>query len=543
MIKKFVIVLKYLSLSALMLIGVLSCEKDFRNVGVDIVDNDVFTTDKYTSEIIAYSKNIERNQANALSKYLIGVHRDVVFGKLETSLVTQLSLVDTNPDFGTNAVIDTVIVDIPYFATLDGTQTDVDDNEVPKFVLDSVWTNGNKTFQLNIFELGTYLNTINPEDPTETKKYYSDDSFTKTNPSTPLYSNLIAPNPNDTMLVVKRYKYPNYPDVSSKDLYQTDSIKKTTLEPSLKIPFDNNSIKAIFQDNAAGSDFASNANFQHFFRGLYFEAIETNPNDAALMQLAMSNATMTIYYSNDFEVDEEEDQDLNGNGITGEENVAIRTPQSLVFPFSGVKSNLYLRDYTASDFQNIIGSIDPINGEEQLFIHGTAGSIALIKLFGEDDNANGIPDELEIIRTKNWLINDAKITLYIDQDYTTDWTPNRMYLYAVGEDEDTQLLDAMPQSMGSIGGVLEKDSEDEPEKYVFHITDYISELIKLDSEVSLYDLGIKVFDTYNIPNSQITTDTILKSYNTNPKGLVLKGNLPSSEENRIKLEIFYSEKN
>ncbi len=546
MIKKFVVVTKYLSLTALILIGVLSCEKDFKNVGVNIVDNNIFSTDKYTSEVVAYSDSIERNQTNGLTKYLIGVQRDAVFGKLEASLVTQLSLTENNPDFGTNAVIDSVIVDIPYFATLDGTQTDVDDNNVPKFVLDSVWTTGNGTFQLNIFELGTYLNRLNPDNPTETQKYFSDDSFIKTNPLSPLYSSLIAPNENDTMLVVKRFKYPNYPDLFGKVLYQTDTIKKTTLAPSLKIPFDKDVIKVIFQDNASGNDFASNSNFQHYFRGLYFEALEDNQNNATLMNLAMSDASLTIYYSNDVEKDEGEDEDLDGNGVTGEENVTVRTPESFVFPFTGVKSNLYQRDDSASDFENNIVAIDPINGEEQLFVHGAEGSIAIIKLFGEDANGNEIPDELETIKTENWLINDAKITVYIDQNNTTNWTPSRLYLYAIGnedDEDDTQLTDAMPQSISDIGGWLGEDSEGTPEKFVFHITDFMSELIKPDSEVVLHDLGIKVFDTHDIPNQQIATDTILKNYNTNPKGLVLKGNLPNTENNRIKFEIYYSEKN
>ncbi len=545
MIKKFVVVLKYLGVTSGVLMGVISCENDFRNVGVNIVDNNIFSTDSYISEVKAYSRDIERNQTNTLEYYLLGVQKDEIFGKLETSIVSQLSLPETNPDFGTNAVIDTVIIDIPYLAILDGTQTGIDGNNVPKFVLDSIWSTGDKSFQLNVFELGTYLSNLDPEDPTEIKKYYSDDNFFKTNPNSPLYSSLFTPNPNDTMLLVKRFKYPNYPDLLVKEVYQVDSIKKTILSPSIKITLDNNEIKTIFQDNSEGSEFASNANFQHFFRGLYFEALENNSENASLLTLKMTDATMNIYYSNDVEVDEAEDEDLDGNDITGEENVIVRKPNSFTFPLSGVKANLYARDYSESTVESFTDNPNQTIGEEKIFVQGAAGTDAIIELFGEDANSNDIPDELEILRGKNWLVNDAQLIFYIDSDNITNWTPERLYIYNLGkeEEEDTQLIDALPQSLGNLEGTLQRNTEGNPEKYIFHITEFISEIIESDSELDLYNLGLKVYSIYDLPNQQITTDTILKKYNTNPKGLVLKGNFPSSEENRIKLVIYYSEKN
>lgn len=537
MLKEFVTVLKYLGIATMVLVGVISCENDFRNVGVAIVDNNIFSTDKYTSEVISYSVNTERNQSNALSHYLLGVQRDAVFGKLEASIVAQLSLPETNPDFGLNAVIDSVIVDIPLLATLDGTNT----NDTPKFELDSVWTMGDKTIQLSVFELGTYLFGVDPEDPTETKKYFSDDTFLKTNPSSPFYSGVIAPSEIDTMLLVKRYKYPNYPDLTSKEVYKTDTIKKTDKKPSLKIPLNKAQIKAIIQDNAAGNDFASAANFQHFFRGLYFEVLESSIGNAALMTLNMSDAAMVIYYSQDVEDSEEEDEDLNDNGITGEQNITVRTPQNYSFALGGVKTNLLNRDYSETVVENYTINPNLTIGEEKIYVQGAAGTGVVIKLFEEDANQNDIPDELELLRTKNWLINEATLTFYIDTDNATNWAPERLYLYNIGGVDNTQVSDAMPQSLSSLGGVLERNSDDEPEKYVFHITDFISEIIEPDTDLVLYDLGLKV---YNANDEAVNVnDTILRDFNTNPKGLSLKGNLQSSEENRLKLEIFYSEKN
>ena len=553
MTKKFVIVLKYLTLSIGLLIGVISCEKDFKKVGVNIVDNDVFSTDKYTSEVIAYSKAVDSVRTNGLSNYLLGVQRDDLFGKFEASVVTQLSLTTTNPDFGENAVIDTIIVDIPLYATLNGKKTDDDGNNVPDFVLDSVWKRGHNLFQFNVFELGTFLHSVEPLEPTKSKIYYSNNNFIKLNPSTPLFSGLISPSENDTMSIIKRFKYPHphYPDLTSKEEYEQDTIKKSDLKPSLKIPFDKELFTDLFLDNASGTDFASNANFQKYFYGLYLEAIEHDDLGSSLMNLDLSSAAMTIYFSYDDQKNEGEDQDLNGNGINGEEDVWVRTPKSFAFPFSGVKSNIYNRDYMGSEIESYIGSADIINGEEKLFVQGASGSDAVIKLFGDDDNDNGIPDELEIIRLNNWLINEAKLVVYIDQVNSVALTPKRLYLYNISEEDvneygeiiKTQILDAMPQSIFGIDGELVRDADGNPEKYSFLLTDFITELLKEDTEMKLHDLGLKVFDLHDTPDPRFTTDTIINKFNSNPKSVVLKGNLHNTVEQRIKLEIYYTKKN
>ncbi len=540
MLKKFVFKTKFLALAAGILLGIVSCEKDLKDMGVNLVDNAVFTTGKFTPAVVSYVRNIDRNKTNAMPDYLLGTYRDNQFGKIEASVVGQLSLPEENPDFGTNAVIDSVLFDIPIPAHVKKASGA---KSLPEFELDSVWTKGNATFQLDVYELGTFLNTWNPEDPATAMAYFSDDNFIKKNPATPLFSGLVSPSPTDTLTIIKRYKYPNYPDLSEKVLYKTDSIKKSVLAPSLKLTFDNATIKALFQDVAAGADFASNGNFQHYFRGLYFDVHESTQADAALMILKMTAANMTIYYSYDEIKDEAENEDLDGNGVNGESDVHVRKPKSLVFPMNGIKANLYNRDYSGSELETILATTDINQGSERLYVQGAAGSHAVIKLFGEDADNNGVPDELEMIRQNNWLINDAKLSLYIDKEHTPSWVPERLYLYNIGAEENTQIADAMPQAMVNIGGELKRDADNQPEKYVFSLREYMTALLHPDSETPLYDLGLKVFDQHDIPHNTTLYDTILRKYDANPKGVVLKGNLPLTDEQRVQLEIFYSKAN
>jgi len=549
MIKKFVVFIKYLSIISGVLVAVISCEKEFKNVGVNIIDNDAFSTGIYVSEVIAYSKNVENNKTNNLNYYLLGVSNDDDFGKFKASVASQLSLPSTNPDFGTNAVIEAVVLDIPFESTLIGTQ-EVEDPSNPlnnitvnQFELDSVWTSGSNSFMLNIYELYTYLNRLDPIDPSKNKDYFSDDTFDVT--GTPLYSGLVTPSVNDTMIVVNRYKYPNYPDTSTGELYQQDSIKRIDLSPSLKIYFDNDFIKTRFQDPSLGSDFASTADFQHYFKGLYFEALEDGIGNTSLMALNLSTATMTIYYSTSVQTDEDTDEDLDGDGINGELNVTIGTPLSFIYPLTGIKVNVFERDNTAALVNNYINNPpDLVNGEDKIFVHGAAGSDGIIKLLGEDANTNDIPDELELLRTKNWLINDAQLILNIDAANTADLFPERLTLYNIDHtDPDIRLqtYDMMTQGIAAVDGSLQRDIDSIPYRYVFHITDYISEIIKTENEVPIRDFGIKTYDPNDVPLS--TIDTIMRQFNNIHKGVILKGNIPNTDESRLKLKIYYTELN
>ncbi len=521
-------------------IAFIACEKDFENIGTSIVDDNIFESKQYISNLIAYSKNIERTQTNNLSYYQLGVQRDEneIFGRLESSFVTQLNLSETNTDYGAAPVIDSVLVEIPYL------YTQGEDNEagLPQFTIDSLWQYGDGKFILNVYELGTYLHSLDPDDPTIEKKYYSNDDelFIK---SDLLFSNLFVPNANDTMSIINRYKYPLYPDLSEKEIYQKDTIKGESVIPSLKIPLNKNVFKEKFLDNQGATYFASNANFQHFFRGLYFEAIENMPNNGSLFFLDFNNAMVTIYYSNNETADEAEDEDLDGNGVTGEEGVTVRNPENLKLNFSGVKVNLFDREQTSAGIQANIDNSDTENGNEQIYVQGTSGAQGVIKLFGDDTDNNGIPDELQTIRENNWLITEANIHLYIEDYDATIPVPERLYLYLIDEEQNEQILDALPNiSFGNLGGYLVRDDDDQPVEYVFKITDYIRELCNTDSDVELKDLGIKVYDAKDAVNTT-TFDEKFDNIDTNPKGVVLKGNLPLTEESSAKLEIYYTELN
>ena len=58
MTTKVVSTFKYLAVFSLVIFSLISCEKEIESVGVSLIDNDTFSTNKYSSEVITENKNI-----------------------------------------------------------------------------------------------------------------------------------------------------------------------------------------------------------------------------------------------------------------------------------------------------------------------------------------------------------------------------------------------------------------------------------------------------------------------------------------------------
>lgn len=505
---KVVNALKYLGLFSIVIFTIISCEKEIESIGVNLVDNNNFSTDKDTSEVIASNENILKVPASGVAQYLLGVYSDNEFGTLKASIVSQLGLPLTGDayTYGTNYGIDSVLMVIPYQSTREEDESD----GKPKFSIDSIIGDTDVEFKLGVYELKTYLNTLDPIDPSKPAIYYSDKEFQKGD--TPFYLGNFKVNPSDTVSYIKRYM-PN-----AVTFYDIDTIKQVDLSPSIKIPLNESAIQQLFVDNAAGAEFESLDNFQHFFRGFYIEAEALASNKSHLISLDMTNAKMIIYYSKD--EDEGVDVDLNGNNVKGE--LGVRTKHNHEFVFGPIKSNVFKRDYTVSHQ----------SGEDRLYVQGAAGSIATINLFNDEAY-------LAELQQNNWLINDANLIFYVDQNASSNIAPEQLFLY--NYEENIQLVDVMNEGLGAIGGLLERDVDGKPYRYVFKITDYMSRLLISEEPLDLVKLGLKVYNPSDAPANIL--DLKIREYSWTPKGVVLYGHNPSFGDKKVKLEISYSKIN
>lgn len=506
MTKRVIAILKYVGLTSIVFFSIISCEKEIENIGVNIIENNKFQTGDFVTEVIGGNVNIEKVPSNKIKQYLLGVYSDNEFGELKGSLVSQIVLPSTGTsyDYGDNIVVDSVLIDIPYQYT----QEDDDSDGKPVFEIDSVFGNPDIAFKLSVFRLETFINSLDPSNPSKDMVYYSDKVWEKS--PIPFYVEDFKINPNDTVSYIKRHM----PDGV---VYQIDTIKNLNSAPSIKIPLNKEMIKEIFIDNASGAEFASQEDFVHYFKGFYIEADVASSPMSHLVSLAMTAAKMTIYYSNTD--DENDNEDLNNNGINGEENV--RVPESYNFLFADNKSSIYRRNYTNSKQ----------SGPERLYVQGAAGSLATIQLFPNND--------LEDINKDEYLMTGANLILHVDQDASSNIIPDQLFIY--NYTENSQIVDMMDEGISVVGGYLERDTDGKPDKYVFKIAGLITQILNSDNPENLETLAIKVYNPTDIATS--TTDTIVSTYSWIPQGVVLYNQNPTFGDKRAKLEIYYSKLN
>jgi len=529
-------IIKNVGILLLLFFAISACERDIENIGVDLIDNGAFKVGDTLVEVVAYNVNVEasrvdNNDRNASPLGLLGVNRNPNFGYVKADMVSQFILPPTGVDFGDNPVIDLVVLDIPYFSTKDSLQNaydqdtgeeivDDDGNKirVPSFTIDSIYGNKDLPFQIKVNELETYLNVLDPEDPSKKKAYYSDKEFQK---GTELYFGEFKPNRNDTVLYVER----RYLDDDPSTVDDTDTIKSEGSSPSMKFYLDKQFFKTRFVDQQNSSYFDSNDNFVHYFKGL---VVEATGMDGSLMNLSPIRIRMTIYYTNEEIKNEAEGEDLDGDGITGEDGVTVRVKKLMDFNAGGTRAGNYTRDYSGTPAENALLNPDTNLGEKKLYIQGAAGSNARINLF--------TPQSLQELRDKNYLINEANLVLKVDKSLQKGKVPNQLFLYR--EDSNTILDDLRIYGFDVFSGNLIYDDDGEPDYYKFRITTYLTKLLN-DPDRDPEPLILKSFNSTDTPNFE-EHDSIVKDYSYIPKGVILYGNLPKTDSKRLKLQIFYS---
>lgn len=485
--------------------GIISCEKDFTDIGTTIVSNTKFSTGDTIIEVVITPKKVERVRADGLAlgglqnQYLLGVYNNPNYQKIAASIVSQLTipfdLSMNNGDTDSTTVhteLDVVYLRIPYQATLTSGTTST-------YTLDSIIGDTTKAFHLNVYESASYLDNLNPQNPTTSNSYFSDHIYDKSGTAlNEVVDYPFKPNAKDTVLYIDR-------TLKSGETFK-DSINIENNIPFARIKLKRDTF-LTFMEKFDEAEFASQAAFNVYFKGIILEA---TGEEGSLMSLSFSGTnqpSIDMYYTNTITLDR-----------TNEVYDTIVSSKS--FKLGSITNSIYS-----------MGAY-PTLSDEQTILQGTAGSEATIAFFN-DDIANLVD--------KNWLINDAKLEFYVDQNvvgYDTIATPFNLYLYKDTTPKPTQIKDIFQDGGVQYDGGLEYDSDGKPYKYSFGITDYISDI--LTGEVSDNPpLGIRVLNTAtDFPTS--FNDTLVEFYNWNPKAVTILNEKSSVSEKRAQLKISYS---
>ena len=171
------------------LIFATSCDKDFNELGTDIVDDEHFGFDVDSlSTIKSFNQKLGPIASNNLAINPLGFYTNPAFGTTKANFVTQLELSSLNPVFNnTNTelyealpTIDSVILDIPYYRGFKSV-----DNGITTYRLDSIYgekpydiqtpSNVNSKFKLSVYQSNYYLRDLDPNQSlTESQLFYTD---------------------------------------------------------------------------------------------------------------------------------------------------------------------------------------------------------------------------------------------------------------------------------------------------------------------------------------------------------------------------------
>ncbi len=522
-------------LLALLIIGLLfiSCDKDYNTIGEGLVNETHFDQKaeiiSVSTEAVNYSATPV--QTDNLSYNLLGYYDDPVFGTTTANVITEVALSEYGKVFASDDVVSRVVLSIPYFSTLTGT----DDVIGNTYVLDSVYVQGEENLELNkginlkMYRSDYFLNDF--DGTGDSQKYYSENNA---------FTTMQIANPANLL-----FEVPDFMPLPKEVTETVDGVESKLSPRFWRDDIDVSGFNWLVESTNATA-LSSASNFKNFFRGLYFEVSQgIVAGDAVMSGLDFSKAEIAVYYGkNIYAMD----------GITV---IGVEEAGSIKILLTGKKVNLF--NY------GTLG-LTPANN---IVIKGGQGSMAKIDLFGgvdaTDNDGNGIADKLDDLRNRDVLINEATLEFYVDKSVMIGTAanpvsePNRLFLYDL--DNNKTLLDYQFDQTSETDsnftqlnhlGVLERDTNGEGVRYKIRITEHITDLIRNDStNVSLglvitnnvLSLGTSELKTPVVVTGGDDVESIFSSSVTSHRGTVLHNENAIDEDKKLKLRIYYTEEN
>lgn len=535
--------LKNFSVILILTISFIACDKDYNTIGSDILSDQGFTTNSIKFPTVAYTKKLNPVRSSNLNSSLLGVYKDPVYGLTTAHIVTQATPTSFNPDFGVEPILDSVFINIPYFSSRTG---EVDDNGNALYEIDSLY--GNQEFKISIYQNNYFLRDLDPDtNLEEAQLYYSNANST------------IDFNSHTGQLFYENNNFlPSNEQIILTEINEEseESEETSRLQPGLRADLAFSDIlkdywSQLFLENQDDPAFSNANQFRNFFRGLYIKAEAVNDDGSMLMlNFANSGANFTLYYHT---ITTTTDED----GIVTEE---INNFEYVV-NLTGNKVNII-----DNNFNFPITDGNPIDGDDNLYLKGMEGSMAVINLFDGLIDDNGVEVnafEYFIDKFKNEedasarkLINEANLTFYVDQNMVQGQEPDRVILYDLKNNVpvvdyffDLTNSNFPSNSKLSYSRILERDEDDNGVKYKLRLTEHINNILLRDS--TNVALGLVIAANVNTIDELELLDGEDEVVNAvplcqflSPRGTVLHGSTGVvPEDKRVNFEIFFSEPN
>ena len=515
-----------------------SCDKDFSEVGNALVGEnhfDLLTDPARTVE--ASSTPTGSIASNNLSVNSLGVLDNAAFGQTTANFATQVQLASENPTIGDHLgqTVESVTLYIPYFSRKTATGSDGKST----YTLDSIYGDKTSKIKLSIYENKHLLGKENTEglpapgsDDNYPQLYYTGQNSVFDKEKGQLLYDSNTDSSQNTAFVFSDKEYEIETPVSGST---TTTI--SYLAPGMRLDLNKDFFeKLLFDKSRAGYTLATNPEFEKYFKGLYFNVEKVDPT-GVLSRINFKKGTIVVKYTEKTATDVE---------TTVEKSITLNLTGNTVNLLNNAPSSAGPGSYSQKN-------------PERLYLKGGEGSVATIDLFNPavdivkfnritkkiEDGSNFIPDELDVIKEKGWLINEASLTFYIDQELMKGVAePSKLFLY---DAENKQIFTA---------GLIEKDAGGRGLKYKIRITDYVRGLVNNDNRNvtlgvcvahSVANLNFKKIQKAPLYSDWILLDKYVQNSYFFPEssisstsGTILFGSNASEESKKLKLEIIYT---
>jgi len=588
----------------------ISCQKEFHQVSGNLFASQALQSKTLKVQVNTFQEGVTAVESNGLPLVQLGQIKHPIFGLSEAQIVSQLSVggdpffgnyrqaVEDNPNADNisqipeNEQVKEVYLEIPFFTNqrdsdndgvvdafdadpndpnsnsdsdelndLEETQANLnpldpdsdgdgildhndDDNSTydsdnNTYEIDSLYGNRQATFNLKVAQLTYYLNTLDPNRNFEKAQlYYSNRDFFEEG----FYSTLLHDGQVQLNFDELRFNYKE-DDPETEDVDETTRIE-TRLSPRLRVPLNKTFFYYHILDKEDAIELANNSNFNEYFRGIIIKT--ENFSEDLYMLLDLSNASIKLEYTYDV-------KNTNGTLDNNEDDFTETEEKTFEMPLAGIQINTLKNSAFDTAISDQMVLAESGQQADKLFIksgqwHGR------VRLFGSSDGNVDI-SLIDSLRDQNQLLNEARISFYVDQQQQNNeiLLPPRLYLFDLNNGsplldqriDDSENADATNASKFRFGGFLEYDGN-RPYRYVFTITEHVSNILRQDS--TNVDLGVVVSaDVTNLSfrKAKKQNETALQ-YPTaavlNPLGVVLVGSSDkiNAGENKTELELFFT---
>ena len=527
------------------LIFVLSCNKDYYSVGIEIFDQQFDDLKTKTFPVFSYQKSLDKVQTNNISSVQLGTFNDDFFGRTNSGFISQLDVfsLQTFGDFNQDQenegsltdirVIDedeqltAVYLDLPFYTNTNDSDGDGVIDLYDSNPADQESDSDNDGIP-DITESRAGLNPLSNDSDNDGILDPNDDDNSSYNSESQVYEIDSIFGNRDASFDLKVYQLtyylssldPNNNFESSKEYFSNDDFYKKgfygrTLHDN-KVTLNFEEIPVLYSEDDPNTepDELTEVNyfetprlrapldisfFQRYIMNLegsdkltnqanfnnYFNGIivqAENFSDDLFMSLDISNARIALEYDYNF---------YNTNGTDDvSDDIIERKKKVNTIPLGGVTYNLHEHTgYNQSIADEVAASNDNIPSDK-IYLNGTK-FVSKLKLFSDDSS---ISADLQELKAKDVLINEANIVLHLDKNIhksNYQFLPQRLYVYSYKDGEPIEDYNKdFSQSFSPtatnankflFGGLLQYDSNNIPTSYKFNITNHISNIVRYDS--------------------------------------------------------------